>query len=632
MSNDLKRILVIEDSDIFADLLLGLFDSSQYIVQRAANGFEGIKNVYSFLPHIIITDIDMPIFKGYQVTRVLKSRKNTKSIPIIMFTALDESKDKFWGSEAGADAYVVKSPDNFKSLLEITEKMISSSLEIDFTAIEREGKKITDNSIIEIVNNILDNKLFQTTIIGQLAQLSAKIYSIELVIKEIFNLLEKVCASELISLMISRDNGIQNIYTANTSGFTKEIVDNFLKICDSDFSKVFTDETFSEKKERYFSDPGTNNKNITSYIFIPLKIAGINFATLHIANTINDYFSASIMENINLFSGAATPVIANSLSMNELRELQSNTRTAFARYVPADVMDEIISNTVRKASVSESRNITVLFSDIRDFTEISEHSDAQIVVDFLNTYFAKMGSEIISEGGHIDKFIGDAIMAVFGAFQTNEYSPSNSIKAALKMLAAMEMINNAGTKISDDKIEIGIGINCGSCILGNIGFQNKMDYTIIGDTVNLASRVESLTKIYHHPLIITEFLYDETKDNFLFRKIDNVLVKGKKKPVGIYAVYSGFYGEDGKKLRSGETIDIIPVSNLFINRDTLTNYNKGLQLFYMREWKLAQEYFLKALETDNNDFLSKMYVERTREFEKDPPGKDWNGVVTLSEK
>ena len=632
MSCDLKRILIIEDSDIFADLLLGLFDSSQYNIQRAINGFEGIKYVYSFLPHIVITDIDMPIFKGYQVTRVLKSRKNTKSIPVIMFTSLEESKDKFWGAQAGADAYIVKSPDNFNDLIETINNMLNSSSEIDFAAIEREGKKINDNSIIEIVNNILDNKLFQTTIIGQLAQLSAKIHSIDLVISGIFNLLEKVCAAELISLMICRDNGVQSIYTANKSEFTQEIVDNFLGICNSDFLNIFSDDSFAEKKEKHFNDTGTNTKNISSYIFVPLTIASINFATLHIANTINDYFSPSIMENINLFTGASTPVIANALSMQELRELQYNTRTAFARYVPADVMDDIINNTVRKASVSESRNITVLFSDIRDFTEISEHSDAQIVVDFLNTYFSKMGTEIISEGGHIDKFIGDAIMAVFGAFQTSEYSPSNAIKAALKMLAAMEMINTCGNKISDDKIEIGIGINCGSCILGNIGFQNKMDYTIIGDTVNIASRIESLTKIYHHPLIVSEFVYDETKDNFLFRKIDDVLVKGKKKPVGIYAVYCGFYGTDGNKLRSGETADISSVSSLFINRDTLINYNKGLKVFYMREWKLAEEYFLKAHEYDNSDFLSKMYLERSREFFKNPPGNEWDGVITLSEK
>jgi len=632
MDDDKKRILIMEDSDMFADMLICAFDSANYTIQRAVNGFEGIKNVYSFKPHLIITDIEMPIFKGYQVTRLLKSRKNTKTIPVIMFTALNETKDEFWGTQAGADLYIAKSPENFDLLLESADKLIKSSNEIDFTAIEREGKKINDESIIEIVNNLLDNKLFQTTIIGLLADLSSKVHSMDMIVEGIFNLLKTVCETEIAALIIRGKNRILYSYTANISGFSQETAENFLRISTSDFNNIFHDFNFISKSAKEFFSYGDNQKKIASYISIPLTIAGENFASIHIGNTINEYFSPVIMENLDVFTGAAAPVISNSLSMHEMSELQRNTRTAFARYVPADVMDDIISDTAKKASVSESRNITLLFSDIRDFTTLSEHSDPQIVVDFLNTYFAKIGSEIISEDGHIDKFIGDAIMAAFGAFHTTEHSPSSAVKAAIKMLAALETINNAGTALSDKKIEIGIGINCGSCILGNIGFKNKMDYTIIGDTVNLASRIESLTKIYHHPVLVSEYVYEETKDKFLFRKVDNVLVKGKHKPVGIYAVYSGFRGIDGKKLRSGETADIITVSSLFIDRDTMVNYNKGLKVFYMREWKLAEEYFLKALETEKDDFLSKLYLDRTRKFILNPPNDDWNGVIILSDK
>jgi class 3 adenylate cyclase/DNA-binding response OmpR family regulator len=632
MSVELKRILLMEDSDILAEMLISAFDNSKYLIQRASNGFEGIKKVYEFLPHLIISDIEMPLFKGYQVTRFLKSRKNTKPIPIILFTSLDETKDKFWGSQAGADFYIEKSPDNLAPLFNTIEKIFSSPPEIDYDAIEKESRKINDNSIIEIVNNLLDNKLFQTTIIGLLSDLSEKVHSIEITANGILNLLHTVCEGEIITLMIRGSRGFLYIYTANFSGYSKEIHDNFLEICSSDFNKLFPDKKITSKEIKSFHSTGQNKKNISSYYFIPLTASGVNFASIHIANSINDYFTSEILENINVFSSSASPIIANALSLQELAELQNNTRTAFARYVPADVMDELINETTKKRSLSENRKVSVLFCDIRDFTNMAEHSNAQDVVDFLNDFFAKMGSEIISEGGHVDKFIGDAIMAVFGAFQNNENSPANSIKAAVKMLSALENINSTETAFTADKVKIGIGINYGECILGNIGFKNKMDYTIIGDTVNLASRLENLTKIYHHPLIVSEALYEEVKERFLFRKIDNVCVKGKDKPVGIYAVYSGFHGANGKKLRSGETADILSVNSLLINRETLVNFNKGQQVFYLREWKLAQEYFNKALENDKNDYLSKLYLERSQKHLETPVEDDWDGVITLSEK
>jgi class 3 adenylate cyclase/CheY-like chemotaxis protein len=627
-----KRILVMEDSDIFADMLLGLFDSCKYTLERAVNGFEGIKKVYSFMPHLVITDVEMPLFKGYQVTRLLKSRKNTKTIPIIMFTSLDETKDKFWGNQAGADIYIEKSPDNFQLLISTVEEILYSDSNIDFSAIEKESRKINDDSIIEIVNNLLDNKLFQTTVIGLLTELSSKVYSIEMVASGIFDLLHTICEAEIITMMIRGANRSLYIYTANFGKFTKEITDNFSGVCTRDFNNLFPDFSFLTENTKNFHPSGLNSKKILSYIAIPLKVAGDNFASVHIANSINEYFTPSVMENISVFAGAAAPVIANALSMHELALLQKNTRTAFARYVPADVMDEIINETNKKARISENRNISVLFSDIRDFTNISENSQAQSVVDFLNAYFARMGNVIITENGHIDKFIGDAIMAAFGAFQNLDNSQANAIRAAVKMLSAMDDINKSQIIKPENKIEIGIGINSGACILGNIGFQNKMDYTIIGDTVNLASRIESLTKLYRHPLIVSEFVYEAVKDNFLFRKIDNVRVKGKEKTAGIYAVYSGFRGQDGGRLRSGELADIPIVSSLLINRETLVNYNKGLQVFYMRQWKLAEEYFSKALETEKDDFFSSLYLERSHSFAKTPPGEDWDGVITFSEK
>jgi class 3 adenylate cyclase/DNA-binding response OmpR family regulator len=622
----------MEDSDIFYDMLQGFLSSFDYNIERAVNGFEGIKKVYSFLPHLVITDIEMPLFKGYQVTRLLKSRKNTKPIPVIMLTSLDQTKDKFWGKLSGADKYLEKQPENFQILAETISEIFMNPDTIDFALIEREGKKINDNSIIEIVNNLLDNKLFQTTVIGMLTELSSKVHSMEMVLNGIFDLLQSVCEYEIASVMIRGSNKVLYTYTANLAGFSKINYENFTSISASDFNNLLPDFNFTINNHKNFYSTGTNEKKILSYITIPLKIAGNIFATLHIANSINDYFTPVIMENINVFTGAASPIIANSLSMHELSELQKNTRTAFARYVPAYVMDEIINESVTKVRITESRNISVLFSDMRNFTNISEQADAQSIVDFLNTYFSIMGVQIISEGGHIDKFIGDAIMAFFGAFGNAESSPKNAVCAAIRMIFALDGLNSSAKSSAVSKIEIGVGINYGGCILGNIGFQNKMDYTVIGDTVNLASRLESLTKLYNHPVIISEYVYEEVKDNFIVRKIDNVRVKGKEKPVGIFAVYSGFSTKPPDHMLSSKLINVPAAPSLLINSETLDNYNKGLQIFYLREWKLAEDYFKKSLEADKDDFLSQIYLERSRKFASNPPPDNWDGVVTLTEK
>jgi class 3 adenylate cyclase/DNA-binding response OmpR family regulator len=620
----------MEDSDIFADVLLEFLAESGYKTLRAENGFEGIKLAYSFMPHLIITDIEMPIFKGYQATRLLKSRKSTKDIPVIMFTSLKETKDRFWGESAGADFYIEKSPENFSKLRDSIIHLLGGCAEIDFAGIEREGKRINDNAIIEMVNNLLDNKLFQTTIVGMLAELSSRMNSMEEIVQSVLELLRNVVETEIVSVMIQ--GGALYVYTANFSGYSRTVIDDFNSICKTDFGAMFPDSQTAVKSAKDFFQPGSKDKQIESYIVVPLHNAGKQFASMHIGNSIRDYFTPGILENLNVFLAAAAPIIANALYIREMDELQKRTRTAFARYVPEDVMDEIIrkssSGTVTQ---SETRNVTVLFSDIRNFTKITEKTGAQEVVSFLNNIFAAMGTEIISEMGHIDKFIGDAIMAVFGVSKTIENAPQSAIRAAVRMLAALKTVDTSAINLPDSGLRIGIGINCGECIVGNIGFENKIDYTLIGNTVNLASRLEGTSKMYQHPLIVSSDMYNAARDNFIFRKIDNARVKGKDEPVEIYAVYTGFEGEEAI-FRDGKKSDLPIVPELLIKRELLNDYNNGIRLHYMKEWKASIEYFEKAVEADPHDFLANLYLDRSREYLRNPPPEDWDGSVTLTEK
>jgi class 3 adenylate cyclase/DNA-binding response OmpR family regulator len=627
-----KRVLLLEDSDIFAEMAVEFLAGEGYEVKRAENGFEGLKLVYTFLPHLIVTDVEMPVFKGYQVARLLKSRKNTRIIPIVMFTSLGETRDRFWGLKAGADCYVEKSPDNFAGLKKGIDELLARAPSPDFTLIEREAKRINDQTLIEMVNNLLDNKLFQTTVIGMLTELSGRLSSLDDIVAGIFDLLRNVCETGIVSILITGTENTLWVYTANYAGYGNVQAEEFRGLCDADFAGSFPDFRGESRIVKELGPPGDKNKNIESYVMVPLAGSGRRFASVHIANSIREYFSPAIMENTRVFLDAASPVISNALAIREMEDLQRKTRTAFARYVPENVMDEIIRRPSGIQLQNETRNVVVLFSDIRQFTGISENSGPQQVVSFLNQYFSVMGNEINAEGGHIDKFIGDAIMAVFGVYESLPNAPALAIRTGIRMLGALEKVDTSGIALPPGGLKIGIGINYGECVVGNIGFHDKMDYTLIGNTVNLASRLEGTSKMYRHPLIVSEFMYGQARDHFIFRKVDIARVKGKEEPVGIYAVYTGFTGGTETAPPDGQGPGLPVVSSLQINGELLDNYNKGLRLFYMREWITAREYFARAREIDRNDYLSALYVERCETYLNKPPPADWDAAVTLTEK
>jgi len=626
MGNDKRRVLILEESEVFANLLLEFLNTEGYETARAKNGLEGIKLVYSFLPELIITDVETPLFKGDQAARLLKSRPATKKIPIIMFTNLGETRDKFWGEQAGADIYIEKTPENFEELSGHIQRLLSENPPVDYDLIKREGEKITDNALIEMVNNILDTRLFQATLTGLLAELSSKVNSLEETVKGVFALLRNACKAEMCTMMIKDADDALLVYNANNSGYTEAIAEDFKAITIADFNTRFSDYKVVSSEAKDFFPNGERNERIESYILIPLVNNGEEFATVHIGTSVKEYFSPPILENLNVFLSAASPIVANALHLRQMEILQKKTKAAFARYVPIDVMDEIIKKSSSPSSQSESRVVTILFSDIRNFTKISENTQARELVDFLNMYFSIMGNEITAEGGNIDKFIGDAIMAIFGAPKTLDNSAASAVRAAIRMVKALVHVDTSSITVPETGFGAGIGINCGECVVGNLGFQNKMDYTVIGDTVNLASRLESITKYYHQSIIVSEYIYSAAKDDFIFRKADSVRVKGKDQPVGLYTVYAAYQGE----AEEGTPAFLV------IDREALDQYNKGLKLYAMREFETAKQYFNTALSIEEKagkqDFLASMYLTRIEEFLENPPPPDWDATITMTEK
>jgi adenylate cyclase len=289
-------------------------------------------------------------------------------------------------------------------------------------------------------------------------------------------------------------------------------------------------------------------------------------------------------------------------------------RSVFKHYLAENVVDTILQDADALAFGGQRRNLTVLFSDIRSFTTYSEKYTPEEVVSNLGEYLTEMVDVILRYGGMLDKFVGDEVMAVFGAPAHMPDHAERACLVALEMIRSLDRLKDRWAKEGKETFDIGIGVNTGDMLVGNLGSRQIFDYTVIGDNVNLGARLEGINKVYKtaNNIIISEFTKNELSDNLITRELDSVRVKGKTRPVAIFELV-------------GER-DIIVYSDEF-----LEHYAQGLQAYKSRDWDRALGEFKKALVL-NEDDVSSMYIKRCRHFKKFPPGKDWDGVFTLKTK
>jgi class 3 adenylate cyclase len=289
---------------------------------------------------------------------------------------------------------------------------------------------------------------------------------------------------------------------------------------------------------------------------------------------------------------------------------EQKIRNIFQKYVPKDVIEQFFSNPERML-VGEDRMIAILFSDIREFTSFSEKMLPNEVVESLNTYFTIMVEVITNHHGIVDKYIGDAIMAFYGAPAQHENDADEAVLSALEMINALTDFNDWQKQRNRLPFNIGIGINYGTVTVGNIGSDKKMDYTIIGDMVNLASRIEGLTKYYKESVLISEYLYKKLQQDFPSRLVDRVMVKGKTQSVNIYSVR--------KKLTSTEA-------------DAWPLHQQALNHYYARNFKGALAHFTKVHTILPNDYISHLFMKRCTNYLENPPDAQWDGVIQLDSK
>ena len=293
---------------------------------------------------------------------------------------------------------------------------------------------------------------------------------------------------------------------------------------------------------------------------------------------------------------------------------EKRMKSTMSRYMDPALADQMLAGGEGDMMGGKDTTATVLFSDVRSFTTITESLGAQGTVALLNEYFEIMVDCITTEGGMLDKFIGDAIMAAFGIPMAHDDDEDRGVRAAIAMMTRLADWNKAREARGEMTIDHGMGLNTDSIVSGNIGSPKRMDYTMIGDGVNLAARLESACKQYHAHILISEYTKAKLKGTYRIRDIDDVIVKGKTEPVGVFEVLDYHTDETFPNLMDG-----------------VGYFTEGRKHYRAGEWNKAVASFKEVLKANPNDELSKTYIERCEHLKAEKP-KDWQGVWVMKSK
>lgn len=594
-----RKILILEPSATTQALFTEKYKKTEFEPCYEANGLQMIVTAYNTKPDAIMLNARCINPNTLDIVRLIKNIGKLQKIPIAVYSTSRFPFESQFMEDSGANLFIHFDSDD---LLERTEFLFSNEV-VNSNAMPKE------------------NYATKSSIAGRVFEFLKKLDSIETIAGEYLKLVTEFCEVPAVALYLNETDGAEGFYVAAENISESECAD-FLKVCTSDFEEVFPDSNVLK------ISPKRLESSIPLEEFRTTEIPLSAYQNIHLFNMDGDKIGtvsavregAFTKNQIDLLSFSASlfsVIIENAVMLKGKLKFERNIRKAFSRFVPEQIIDELVEEVASdkngdKVGVGEKRDVAILFSDIRSFTNISEHNKPEVIVAFLNRYFTTMCTIIKKHGGTIDKFIGDAIMALFGAPVSYEDNARRAVAAAYEMREALSSVPLEDLVLPNGmKFNIGIGIHYGDVIVGSIGSNDKTDYSVIGDSVNLASRLEGLTKTYGSMILVSQAVKDDiASDEFLFRPLDDVKVKGKEKAVPIYAIDRG-QDEFSEKYRDC--------------------YKKGFGLYKQGVFNLALEYFTNALVEAPDDKATKLMISRCEEFIKNPP-ENWDGAIAFNTK
>lgn len=610
-----KKILILESSATMQKLFTKTLDSKQYSIKFESEAKDIFSSLSEISPDLFLLNCNITDPGAFEIVKLIRVLPGFNELPVALYSNLPTSLDEEFAKECGATSFIRL---DSETLVQNIDELAEVDADKSEKTKARKSKKLENALLFSAAEKLLNQKSYNTIMISKIAGLISKLDNLEEMIKSYLFLIAQVCEVPLAAMYILENDGPHGYYIASQTISQKDISD-FLNVCEKDFDKNMSGgisakncakQIDSESNlERFYS----SEIQLSSYEYRVLKTDSSVIATVHIVAQGN-----IISEKLNYLDfciNNAVEVFDKALIVEKKIFFEKRIRRAFSRFVPEQIIDSLVKQadaTDQKVGVGETRSVAILFSDIRSFTNISEKNRADVLVSFLNRYFSTMVEIIKKHGGTIDKFIGDAIMAEFGTPVSYEDNCRRAVMAAYEMRDALPSVEMGDLVMPDGMVfNIGIGIHYGEVIVGSIGSKDKTDYSVIGDNVNLASRLEGLTKTYGTQILVSESVRaDAGEDSFCFRHLDDVRVKGKKNAVPIYAVD-----------RSQEEFPA----------EYKNAYIKGMELYKQGIWNLAKDYFVKALQAVANDKAAKLMLERCEEFIKNPP-ENWDGAIAFMTK
>ncbi|MBF0328893.1 MAG: response regulator [Nitrospirae bacterium] len=625
-----QTILIVDDEPLMLEVLSEMLTSHGFVVDAFANGLEAYEQYKKYNGYaLIISDMIMPVMSGLDLLK--KLRQEGSEIPFIILSGSYDVSAAVEAIKLGASDYVLKTQDAEEAVIISIQKALEKQQILKSNqrlAMDLAGK----TRQLETFNNVLKITVDKLTKVGA-SLMSERSLSklLDMIVREARDVTNAdggtlyVMENDLLHFKISQNRSL-NIFLGAIDGEPAlfpplELNKNYVSAYAAmekeivNIPDVYESDKFDFTGPKRF-DASAGYKTKSMLVLPMIDREGTVIGVLQLINSINPEnseiveFTEGLTEIAKALACQAAVCIENAKSYETIQK----KNIAFGRFVPNQFLNFLGKEEVEHVNLGDAteQELSVLFSDIRQFTSISEKLTPEENFRFLNEYLRYIGPVITSNGGFIDKYIGDAIMALFPGIHSGV--ADDAVIAAIGMRHSLSEYNLERKKTGHSAIDIGIGINTGRMTLGTIGFETRMDSTVIGDTVNLASRIEGITKKYNIPIVISEFTIRKLREpeKFHIRELDKVRVKGKEEPITVYEIF-----------------DADPESIKEAKIKSLNVYNEGLSFYRTHRWEDALKVFIELAKLLPVDDVVKIYIERCRKFITAPPEKSDDLVVRL---